>query len=121
MINTLLDQINKEIEARKIINVERVCFSQELHEMKAKVKILEEKIQKLKNQELNKEEKNQEFGNEDDEEDNVCVICFAARPNILTLPCEHAATCSDCFCQLNQANGCPRCTQKITKVIKIKW
>ena len=50
-------------------------------------------------------------------EQDKCVICFEAKPNILYPDCGHVSTCEDC----ENKGDLPKCPLCRTKVIKHKY
>lgn len=60
-------------------------------------------------------------------DNNMCVVCFNNRPNIVLLPCKHLQICSECNLKL-QAKGlaaktnayiCPVCRQEVEDTIQV--
>lgn len=49
---------------------------------------------------------------------NNCVICLCKPATIVTLPCNHIATCDECLVK-SQTKTCVYCRSKITSVVKV--
>ena len=48
----------------------------------------------------------------DDDDDDLCTICYKNLPNITLLPCKHENICEGCLIQLNRFM-CPYCRARI--------
>ena len=55
------------------------------------------------------------FGNEDDEDQEDCVICLSEPKDTILLPCRHLCVCSSCFARLEQ---CPVCRSPFTAYLR---
>jgi hypothetical protein len=57
---------------------------------------------------------------EEDVEQGMCAVCWAARSRVLMLPCRHLCCCSGCWLML-QAKGspCPMCRQEVKEHIEV--
>ena len=52
------------------------------------------------------------------EDDNLCIICMDRPAKALLIPCGHLYTCSECIATLReQNNSCPLCRTTIQKVL----
>mmetsp|Transcript_31228 Transcript_31228/g.50098 ORF Transcript_31228/g.50098 Transcript_31228/m.50098 type:complete len:1402 (+) Transcript_31228:1890-6095(+) len=64
-------------------------------------------------------EANESVRKEDDEESNLCVVCFENKRDALFLPCGHIFLCMDCSKQLEK-KVCPMCRKDITKMSRVE-
>ena len=59
--------------------------------------------------------------NDQDGEEEDCVICMAAPRSSVVLPCKHLCTCTECGLLLaSQQQKCPMCRQNIFSILDLK-
>lgn len=44
--------------------------------------------------------------------EEVCILCYTDKPDVLFFPCQHQACCSDCMSK-EPLDNCPICKQNI--------
>lgn len=57
----------------------------------------------------------------ENQEDEICIICFDRPADTMSLPCEHNVVCNQCTRKLKKtgkADVCIQCTNKITHIIE---
>ena len=60
-------------------------------------------------------------GDDDDESDKQCVVCFSGDPDAIVMECGHGSVCHDCAVESwKKDDDCPFCRKPIGKVLKIK-
>ena len=92
-----------------------------------KQKIREERRAYLRSLQRQKEEKKQieierkmqkEEEEVDEEEQELCAICFKRKPNTLYMPCMHGGFCAQCSLEIFQKNRrCPLCQKKLDRIV----
>ena len=66
------------------------------------------------------EENNRGMNQNEQEDKNLCKICFTEERNCIFQPCCHLATCEDCSKAILEKNmNCPICRKEITDYKKI--
>ena len=49
----------------------------------------------------------------EEDEDNLCVVCYSNLPDITFYPCNHDNCCEACYLQLRTPKTCPYCRTRI--------
>ena len=58
------------------------------------------------------------FKNDENETEDLCVICITDPREILLLPCRHVAMCAECYEEVKErTRQCPICRANITAAI----
>ena len=58
---------------------------------------------------------------EEEDHDNICMICLDKEPDTMVLPCEHRIVCKECSIGLRKTNDhhtCVRCRRAITNILE---
>ena len=75
---------------------------------------------KIKLEEKNADKIIEITNNKDEEDDNLCWICYEAIADTMVMPCEHVIVCKQCSDKLKKTNDkttCVKCRRPITHVL----
>jgi rubrerythrin len=118
---TYISSLEAEIDQlRSLVNVERQRRDEDIQKMAnlaaSHLVPMERKLQRSEKRQtklMQKVEQQREFLS--------CIVCFCKRRDVVLMPCNHLAICSDCATQiLRQPNrSCPICRQHVDHIVKV--
>jgi len=113
------------VHKKCLVTIPGDCISKEESiRIFSEVELLRDKLKQLDGTTISREEGKGQLqpsqlaqrGNENDDDDkDMCVICWERKVNTLLLECGHRALCLEC----SAIQDCPICRQPIARVVKI--
>lgn len=75
----------------------------------------------LRNKQDSKSQRVQPKVEEEEDDSDLCIICFGQKANCIFLDCGHGVTCMDCAIDImKNNNNCVLCREAVTQLIEIE-